>query len=275
MFFVDLENKIKNLTGNGVEIFSIGKTICGRDIWCVRIGNSGKRIIVQYGIHAREYITSMLAYLHIRDKIYCDYGGIVYFVPIANPDGVALCMDGIRSVKSNEIAQKLLSINGGDNFELWKANARCVDLNVNFDASWGNGEKNIKYENSENYIGEYPNSENEVQALVRLTKIVKPDATISYHSKGEEIYYQFGQTKQTLLLDKMIAQELCNVTGYELKGQGNSVGGYKDWCISKFNIPSFTIEIGNDKYLHPLKVDKLIEIWRQNKFVLKKLLALL
>ena len=161
MFFVNLEEKIKNISGRGVERFSIGKTLCGRNIWCVRIGNSGKKLIVQYSIHAREYITSMLSILHMKDMLKNKYNGIVYFVSIANPDGVALCMDGIDSVVDNTLKQKLLSVNGGKDFGLWKANARCVDLNVNFDADWGNGEKNIRYENGENYIGEYPNSEND------------------------------------------------------------------------------------------------------------------
>ena len=73
----------------------------------------------------------------------------------------------------------------------------------------------------------------------------------------------------------MIAVELSKLTGYMLVGQGGSVGGYKDWCIKQYGIPSFTIEVGKDEYSHPIQIDKLGEIWQQNKLVLKKLLALL
>lgn len=275
MFFVDLESEILKVANRADDTFSIGKTICGRDIWCAKVGKVGKKVIAQYAIHAREYITAWLAVLHMQEMIDNYTGGIVYFVPIANPDGVALCLDGLDSIMSMELRSELSKVNNSQDFSLWKANARCVDLNVNFDANWGQGEYNVLYKSRANYIGEYAGSEDEVKALENLTDYVRPDATISYHSKGEEIYYEFGQNEVDKFRDKRIAEALANVTGYKIKSQGNSVGGYKDWCITKYHIPSFTIEIGKDEYVHPINKDKIPEIWQQNKFVLKKLLALL
>ena len=92
-----------------------------------------------------------------------------------------------------------MSGNKGKDFSLWKANARGVDLKVNFDAKWGPGKQNVRYPASANYIGSMPFSEPETRALAEFTKEVKPDATISYHTKGGEIYYGFeGRARSSL-----------------------------------------------------------------------------
>jgi hypothetical protein len=58
---------------------------------------------------------------------------------------------------------------------------------------------------------------------------------------------------------------LSKATGYPLKRAEGSVGGYKDWCISKFHIPSFTIEAGMDEFLHPIRYEGLEDILTKNK----------
>ena len=62
---------------------------------------------------------------------------------MTNPDGVALALGGLSSVKEPSRADFLRGLNGGEDFSLWKANANGVDLNVNFDARWGAGIKNV------------------------------------------------------------------------------------------------------------------------------------
>lgn len=62
------------------------------------------------------------------------------FVPMVNPDGVELCKRGVTSAPKN-VRKSLLRLNGSDDFRAWKANGRAVDLNVNFDAGFGKGEK--------------------------------------------------------------------------------------------------------------------------------------
>jgi len=44
-----------------------------------------------------------------------------------------------------------------------------------------------------------------------------------------------------------------------------SVGGYKDWCIQRFGIPSFTVEVGKDVLTHPLREDALADILAKNE----------
>ena len=124
--------------------------------------------------------------------------------------------------------------------------------------------KNVRTAGSENYVGEHPCSEAETRALCAFTKEICPDYTVSYHTKGEEIYWRFHQSPQEEKRDLRLAECLSEATGYPLKEAKGSVGGYKDWCIERLKIPAFTIEVGKDEYAHPLGEDTLEEIVAKN-----------
>ena len=227
----------------------IGLSSCGKPIFYFKVSYTSKpTIIIQYSIHAREYITTYLALEQIKQ--YQEFGrfGTVYFIPMLNPDGVKIALT---------------------EDDKYKANARGVDLNVIFDAKWGSGKQNTKIKGSENYIGEKPFSECETKALRDFTLDILPDITISYHSKGEEIYYSFFQDKEALKRDKKIAKMLARITGYKIRDLKGSAGGYKDWCIEKLKIPALTIEVGSDKLSHPIKKEHLHKIFKKNKRVIK------
>ena len=172
--------------------------------------------------------------------------GCVYFIPVLNPDGVMIALKKDK---------------------LYKANGRGVDLNVNFDANWGLGSQNIRKVASQNYIGESPFSEPETCAIRDFTLKVMPDYTISYHSKGQEIYYEFFQ--KDIAFDLAFAKTISNLTGYQVKKTPFSSGGYKDWCIQKLGISALTIEVGDDKLSHPITNKHLRKIYRQNRHVVK------
>ena len=226
----------------------IGKTERGKDIYYLLVEKSSyPTLICQYSIHAREYITTYLALLQIKEFIKSGKAGRVYFIPMVNVDGVEICLNGKP---------------------LYKANARGVDLNVNFNARWGTGKQNKRTRGDQNYIGAYPFSESETKALRDFTLSVKPDMTLSYHSKGEEIYYEFFQDKERKKSDYRLAKIVADKTGYAVKGTPDSAGGYKDWCIEKLLIPSLTIEVGSDKLSHPIGERHASSIFKKNKGVL-------
>ena len=96
---------------------------------------------------------------------------------------------------------------------------------------------------------------------------------MSYHTKGEEIYWYFSQSTRTCPRDKRLGEVLSTATGYPLRLIKGSVGGYKDWCIRKFKIPSFTVEAGKDSFSHPLTKTALSDIIAKNEnalYVLSK-----
>lgn len=209
----------------------IGFSENGAGIPYFLIGRGAPVVLAQFSMHAREYITSYLALHYLDDLVKSPVKGSVYLLPLMNPDGVKICLSG---------------------HPLYKANARGVDLNVNFDAKWGTGASNVFTPGAENYVGPYPFSESETRALRDFTYAVRPDATLSFHAKGEEIYWCFDQSGERLLRDLLIAEAVSRETGYPLKRTPNSAGGYKDWCVSALRIPALTIEVGKDALAHPI-----------------------
>jgi g-D-glutamyl-meso-diaminopimelate peptidase len=195
----------------------------------------------------------------------------LWLVPLVNPDGAMLSCEGLASVKNATVAKRLTAQNGDTDFSLWKANARGVDLNVNFPALWGTGVKNVSKAGAENYVGKKPLSEKESRALARFTEKIRPDCTVSYHTKGEEIYWYFNQPFSAVARDKSLAQRLARTTGYTLAYARGSAGGYKDWCIQKLGIPAFTIEAGEDRLSHPIGEEGVADIIRKNEYALYEL----
>ena len=243
-----------------------GKSLFGRKLYAIKVGDGSPVGLAQYAIHGREYVTARLALWHAQTGV--DFGS-VWILPLTNPDGALLSEKGLSSVACETHKKRLLQLNGGaEDFTLWKANGRGVDLNVNFDAKWGQGTKNVKRAGAENYIGKKPFSEPETLALKKFTESVRPDYTVSYHTKGEEIYWYFHQPIGVCARDKRLAMALSRSTGYPLKRAQGSVGGYKDWCIKRLGIPAFTIEAGNDCFAHPLDEKGLKNVVERNKYAL-------
>ncbi len=242
----------------------------GRNLYAFFTGEAHAPLgICQYAIHAREWITARLALEQLAVGV--PRGG-VWFIPLANPDGALLCTEGIGSVRTQWRKQFLLRMNGGEDFSLWKANADAVDLNVNFDARWGTGKSNRTKPASANYIGMRPFSAKESRALKDFTYRVCPQFTVSYHTKGEEIYWRFHQPFFRAARDKRLAKRLSESTGYPLREAPFSAGGYKDWCVEKLKISAFTLEAGADELSHPLGEDALPQILARNLYAIRHLI---
>ena len=246
----------------------IGKSVLGRNIYAFKVGNGNPIGIAQYAIHGREYITAKLALRHLEVGV---AQGTLWVLPLTNPDGALLSEIGLKSIHSAALKRKLIEINGSENFSLWKANARGIDLNVNFDAKWGKGKQNVYIPSSENYVGIKPFSEIETRVLKKFTLEISPDYTVSYHTKGGEIYWKFGNSTHTCPLSKRLAEVLSQTTGYPLCEAEGSVGGYKDWCLEHLRIPSFTIEVGKDEWQHPLGEEALPELIEKNQEAIYRL----
>lgn len=221
----------------------IGYSCQGRNIYAFHTGDfTGRQFIAVYAVHAREWITARLALKHLCKGIKKGGGWII---PLLNPDGALLSQTSRP---------------------LWKANARGVDLNCNFDADWGSGRLNTVQRGGENCIGDCPFSEPETVALKEFTLKVRPFVTLSFHTKGEEIYWEFAGKG-----DKRGAEILRTATGYTVKRIYGSAGGYKDWCIQKLCIPAYTIECGSDSLTHPItKLAKLKKCFNALKIFTEK-----
>lgn len=272
-FISDYKQKMLEFERAGAEKIEIGKTVLGYPIYAFAVGCGRPKIIVQYAIHAREYITYYLACEQLMDtaRLLPHGCGTVYFIPAVNIDGISLVLDGLGVIPQS-YHTLLNSICPSGDFGLFKANVRGVDLNVNFDARWGTGSQNVFTPDSANFVGFAPNSEPETQALTSFTRKICPDLTISYHSKGEVIYYDFHQPLSMRKKHKKIAKIASKSTTYPIKLTGNSAGGYKDWCISTLHIPALTIEVGSENLAHPITLQNLPDIYQKNANLIINLL---
>lgn len=272
MTFQELQNKIYNLnTLDGVDFFTVGYSMLGHPIYGVHLGSyNGKQILIEGAIHAREWITApllcdMVDYYH--DK---SFDGGMYFIPLSNPDGVSLVLDGPNNLPCEKLQKYLVDVvnDGSNDFSQWKANANAVDLNVNFDAYWGQGAQNVFCPAPGNFVGYYPNSEREVRVLIDFTMRVQPNITLSYHTKGEVIYYGFDALNAVQIeRDREIAELISNVNGYGVVKTTASVGGYSDWVSLNLGVPAFTVEVGPASAPHPIGEEYLPEIFERNKDV--------
>lgn len=250
---------------NFLKYFSIGKSVLNNEIYCIKFGNGNKQILYSAGIHANEYITSILLLKFIEDlaisyknnsKIY-DYSiqdlynnSSIYIIPMVNPDGINLVNNFYDS--DSKIYNKCLNISNkypNLRFPLdWKANINGVDLNSQFPANWKLGKKLKSKEGyytfaPRDFAGEYPISEPEAKSLYEFTLSKNFDLILCFHSQGEVIYWNYNGYAPKNSFE--IAKDFAQASGYSLEDTPylSSFGGFRDWFINNFNKPGFTIEV--------------------------------
>lgn len=274
MDYLELLKNLKTL-GKEYKVKVIGKTKFNRKIFAVErtLNRSFLTAIFVCSIHARENISTDVVIEMIKQNLFDEIKEFnLSFILMANPDGVDLQCGKLSSFPS-KVQEKLVLINGGSrDFSMWKANACGVDLNNNFDANFGENAHSF-VPASHGFIGKFAFSERETKAIAKYTKRKKPFITISYHTKGEEIYFNFFQAGNDLIRDEKIAKRFSGSMGYLIKNvESSSSGGYKDWCVQKLKIPALTIELGSDDLSHPIGREHLTEILDRNKTIAKDLI---
>lgn len=252
-----------------LAVFSVGRSVLGRSIPGYIIGCGRPAALYVGGVHALEYITSMLLVKFTGDlcQLAQDQGSAagydiahlladrsVYILPMLNPDGVELHLRGVDT--AGPLRAGLLRISGGD-FLHWQANAHGVDINHNFNAGYAI----VKQEERANgitgpapgrYGGTRPESEPETRALCSLCRRTFFGKAFAFHSQGEEIYWQYGP--RTPRCAREMAETLAAASGYTVAQPTGMAanGGFKDWFIHVFARPGFTIEVGRG--VNPLPV---------------------
>lgn len=282
IFTNDLFNLLKEfpILESGIT----GYSVLGKQLPFVRFGKGSKKIIITGAHHGKEWITSMLNMALIETLCYMYNDGkrlgetdvinffntnTVYFIPMVNPDGVNLCINGLTDDIPPFTRSRLIGMNDGshDFIGKWQSNIRGIDLNHNYNALFEKGRSiafasGIYGPGKSQYSGEYPESEPETKAVVEFTKDVNPDIVIAYHSQGEEIFYNFNGKHGAKAIE--IGQKLAKITGYTL-AEANGLtdcSGYKDWVIQQFNIPAYTIEVGKGE--NPLPLSQFDKIFSDN-----------
>lgn len=259
-----LDNRFKDLT-----VASCGKSLLDKTVYGFVLGDGDENILFVGGTHGLEWMTSLML-LKFTEKLMLAYENEdtlcgfnvkkllknkkLIIIPELNPDGIEISLKG--ACACGKYKNKNFEICNGD-FSGWSANARGVDINHNFNADWYNlhekeRKENISGPSPRRYGGEYPESEPETKIITELCRNIDVNMLVTFHSQGEEIYYEYGNNTPEKSL--YIAKIFSALTDYTLiKNEGlASSGGLKDWFIEEFKKSSFTIEIGKGKNPLPL-----------------------
>lgn len=283
--------KLSARYGSHMKVNVIGTSLDGRNLYEIVVGNQNapKHILIHAGIHAREYMTPLLVMKQLEYGLaFYDSGSYngtplsqlfnqvaIHYVPMVNPDGISISQFGESGIRSETLRQQIRQCYENDK-ELgrtsstyeryllyWKADARGTDLNQNFPADWDQVSSSPKPSYG-TYKGTSSLSESESQALANLALSRNWALTISYHSMGNLIYWDYAgnKAKET---SKALADLMASKTGYRLGGSSGH-GGFKDWVqIKDSPIPSVTIEVGS--VTCPMPVSEFPAVWQHNKEV--------
>jgi len=230
----------------------------------------------------------------------------ISIVPMANPDGVTISQSGAADITDPELKPIPFSCFESDvdymiadvdmygdwfwvdhyndrtyNKEVhlgeyikydeylrqWKSNARGVDLNTNFDGNW-EGVSSKSHPSYSIYKGDSALSEPESACLADLAQKYDYDMYISYHSKGNIVYYDTKGNKPSVSeesekLAKLVAGHLNYLPFSNKTAENVRQGGFGDWVQLSLNKPSITIESGFHRC--PLDIEEFKPMWDNHR----------
>ena len=276
------------------NLSTAGNSVMDKELWYIRIGTGEKKIFFNASHHANEWITTPVLLKFAEEYLRAIASGSainsldattlysnksLYIMPLVNPDGVDLVNGAIDPnnplyLNARSISVNYPSISFPDG---WKANIAGTDLNLNYPASWEKA-KEIKYSLGfvspapRDFVGASPLSAIESRAVYNFSEKNNFALTVSMHTQGEVIYWKYLDYLPPR--SEEIALELSQVSGYSLETTpyASSFAGYKDWFISYYNLPGYTVETGKGQ--NPLPISELGNIYPANSRLLTKALEL-
>ena len=276
-----------------IRVGTVGTSVMGQNLYSLTIGEGENEVFYNAAHHANEWITTpvLLKYLEDYAESYSQGGEIfgyraetlytavtLYTVPMVNPDGVDL-VNGAIDADSSFYRQALAY---GRNYPQipfpsgWKANIEGIDTNLSYPAVWERA-REIKFSQGftspapRDYVGTAPLAAKESAAIYEFTRAHDFLLTLSYHTQGEVIYWQFLNYMPPNARE--IGALFSSVSGYALEETPyeSSFAGYKDWFIQDYNRPGYTIEAGSGQ--NPLPIRDFQKIYRDNIGILASGLA--
>ena len=269
-----------------IKVVNLGYSTDGRPIYAVvmtekvhitmRVSEGyveKMHFLVESGIHSREnpgpnIIVNMIetyAKDYYDDTVIPEYNlheilgeNVLHFIPLSNPDGYNLSNRGLYTI-SKENQNKLLSFRDQD-FRNYKSNIRGVDLNRNFPGYYYDIELerwrdiwNMIHNDYTSYrpggafyFGTYAGSEVETSILMDYLLDYDFRNYLSFHSKGEVIYYDKWMLSEKHNQDAArLASKISFETDYNMieSSRYTSSSGYlTDFTAMNTLKPSLTIE---------------------------------
>ena len=272
-------------------VSEVGKSVLGRPLYALSVGTGAREVFYNAAHHANEWITSLLLMTFIEKYCAAYVSGAepsgfdvralfgestLYLMPMVNPDGVALVTGEISSGAAFASAAAISADYPSVPFPRgWKANIAGTDLNLQYPAGWEEA-KRLKFEAGwvspapRDFVGFSPLSAPESRAVYNFTRAHSFALTLSYHTQGGVIYWQYnGKAPEE---SAALAAEFARLSGYAASDTPlySGFAGYKDWFIDTYSRPGFTVEAGRGE--SPLPLSQFPEIYRDNEGILLRAL---
>lgn len=278
-------NSLVQKYGNSIKKEVIGTTLFGRDIVSFRVGNDGasRKMLVVAGVNGSEHDNALVLMKQIetyladttgtfRGKKYAEILDKcqIYFVPMLNPDGIEISINGLASVPSQyrstvEQIAKYSADNGlmsaGD-YSMWNANGQGIDVSINFGTGTVISKTLSEQPSSKNYPGtEF--ASNEAQAIKNLCKKVSFETATVYAGTGNLIDWSFGQVTSAQVSSDLAAGLAAN-TGFTVISNGPTYDfcisvNLAQWFIFEFDRPAFSVLMGG---ITPYSKNDVQSIWK-------------
>jgi putative cell wall-binding protein len=248
-----------------VQVFSIGKSYEGRDIWAAKVSDNVSvdedepEVMVDALHHAGEHLGVEQA-LYLLGTLTADYekdaevrrlvdGREIWIVFAVNPDGWVYDISGGVYHKWRKNRQ--------DNGKYYPG----TDLNRNYAYMWGCCKASSAKPWEWNFRGTAPFSAPETKAISDFvtSRVVNGKQQIrthvTLHTHGEQILYPFSYTVERLPSDmntddyavfRAMARTMAGMNGYSYKQSSfkyPSDGDEIDWMYGTYRIFSFTFEL--------------------------------
>jgi carboxypeptidase T len=249
-----------------VDVFSIGKSARGRDIWAAKVSDNvatdedEPEVLFDAVHHGDEHLTLEQA-LYLFNTLVDNYGvgpkvtrlvdsREVWIVFMLNPDGAQFDL-------------------GGDPYRDWRKNRQLhptsrhvgTDLNRNYNYRWGCCGGSSGNPASETYRGWEPFSAPETRAFADFVNSrvvdgrqqIRTHATL--HANGELILWPWGYTRRNLAGEMTtadrdafvaMARGMAATNGYRVMQSADwyiTDGDQIDWMYGRHGIFSFTLEL--------------------------------
>ncbi|HET8784235.1 MAG TPA: M14 family metallopeptidase [Candidatus Limnocylindrales bacterium] len=249
-----------------VDVFSIGRSDQGREIWAAKISDAvatdedEPEVLFDAVHHADEHLTLEQA-LYLFHALVDGYGvdervtrlvdsREIWIVFMVNPDGAEYDL-------------------GGDPYRGWRKNRQRhptstfigTDLNRNYDYRWGCCGGSSGTPSSKNYRGWKAFSAPEARAVASFVngRVIggrqQIRAHVTLHTNGELILWPYAYTTTNVPSDMTttdraafvaMAQAMAATNGYTARQSGDwyiSDGDEIDWMYGRHRIFSFTVEL--------------------------------
>ena len=142
-----------------------------------------------------------------------------------------------------------------------------MDLNLQFPAGWYKA-KEIKFAQGydkpapRDFVGYGPLTEPEALAIYSFTLNHIFRLILAYHTQGEVIYWKYANFVPPE--SEYIGRRFAESSGYtlDITPPESAYAGFKDWFISEYNRPGYTIEAGWGE--NPLPISQFDKIYMDN-----------